>query len=209
MIVQTEKIQKPKQLVMASASPRRAELIQTFGIPATIMPSHCDESVPTDWSADKVVEQLALRKARAVVEQAKASIDEPYNGIFIVGADTVVVSDGEILGKPLDEADAAQMLKRLQNHVHTVMTGVAIVSLETGEAVVSHGETIVSFKAFSDALIERYIRSGEPMDKAGAYGIQGLLSTHIDRIEGCYFNVVGFPLSVFSDLLASFGLEAW
>ena len=209
MTMQSSAVHLPDRIILASASPRRRELIQSFGFPVSCQTSYVDEDVPVEWHPIKVVEELALRKARAIYKLLSEEWSHDEGETFIVGADTIVALDGEVLGKPTCEADAASMLNRLQGRSHEVYTGIALIRLRDGETNYSHGRTTVTFKPMSEAQIDRYVQTGEPMDKAGAYAIQGLLSSHIAGIDGCYFNVVGFSLSVFSDLLASFGLEAW
>ena len=125
---------------------------------------------------------------------------------IIVGSDTVVVLDQEILGKPVDEADAARMLSRLQGREHRVFTGIACIDAANGHSVVHYRQTNVTMKELSEDTIRAYVKTGEPSDKAGSYAIQGIGASLIDRIEGCYFNVVGLPLSLLSDMLEGFGV---
>ncbi|EXX85131.1 septum formation protein Maf [Paenibacillus darwinianus] len=199
----------PQRLIMASSSPRRRELIQSLGlrIPVTIMASDADESTPADWTPQQIVEALALRKARAV-KAMLADVERNHQApAVVVGADTIVVLDGEMMGKPLDVREAAGMLRRLQGRTHEVYTGVALVSTMDGREAIAHRMTQVHMKPLDLRLIERYVASGEPSDKAGSYAIQGLGATLIDRIEGDYFNVVGLPLSLLSELLGEFGID--
>ncbi len=198
-----------QRIVMASSSPRRRELIQSLGLrlPVVILSSEADESTPADWTPPQIVEALALRKARAVKEMLERSQEDDRTPAVVIGADTIVVLDGEIMGKPRDEHEAAGMLGRLQGRTHEVYTGVALVSTPGGREAVAHGMTRVHMKPLDPARIGRYVASGEPADKAGAYAIQGLGATLIDRIEGDYFNVVGLPLSLLSELLGEFGID--
>ncbi|CAH0119131.1 dTTP/UTP pyrophosphatase [Paenibacillus sp. CECT 9249] len=189
-------------LILASSSPRRQELIRSLGLPFEIVASDVDESTPPDWTPAHTVEQLALRKAQAVSERLA-----PPNESIVIGADTVVVLDDEVLGKPKDREDAASMLRRLQGRSHQVFTGVACIDMRTGRTEASHRMTHVRMKPLTERQIAAYAASGEPDDKAGAYAIQGLGATIVESIEGCYFNVVGLPLSLLSDMLASFGIE--
>lgn len=191
-----------RHLILASSSPRRQELIRTLNIPFEIQVSDVDETTPTFWSPAQVVEQLALRKAEKVREMI-----EPSKQGIIVGADTIVVQDYRVLGKPKDQDDAKWMLSLLQGKSHQVYSGIACIDAETGETHVSHRITYVSMKHLTDQQIDNYVASGEPLDKAGAYAIQGLGSTLVESIEGCYFNVVGLPLALLSDMLAKFGVE--
>jgi septum formation protein len=180
-------------LILASGSPRRREILERAAIPFVARPAEVDESVRPGEDACAYVKRLAREKAEAV--------DAAPNDI-VLGADTVVVVEREILGKPLDEADAARMLRMLSGREHIVMTGVCLLS--AGEAVEDIEKTVVRFVPLSDKEIEEYVASGEPLDKAGAYAIQGLASKFIDRVEGCYFNVVGLPIArVYSRLTAA------
>lgn len=189
-------------LILASSSPRRQELIRTLNIPYVIQASEVDESTPKDWSPAQIVEELALRKAAKV----KDELGGQTKGI-VIGADTIVVLDYRVLGKPKDAEDAASMLNLLQGKTHQVYSGVACMDAATGETIVSHRITHVRMKSLSAEQIASYVASGEPSDKAGAYGIQGLGATIVDSIEGCYFNVVGLPLSLLSDMLAKMGVN--
>ncbi|MDQ0901465.1 MULTISPECIES: nucleoside triphosphate pyrophosphatase [unclassified Paenibacillus] len=194
----------PKQrLILASSSPRRQELIQSLGLPYIIRVSDADETVEEKISPAELVEVLSLRKASTVLDMFEASEKE---GI-IIGSDTVVVYQDEVLGKPVDEQDSFRMLKSLQGSTHQVYSGVACVDAATGKQVVSHRVTHVKMKSMSDAQILRYIATGEPKDKAGSYAIQGIGATIVESIEGDYFTVVGLPLSLLSDLLLSFEIQ--
>ncbi|GLX69536.1 Maf-like protein [Paenibacillus glycanilyticus] len=193
-----------RQLVLASSSPRRKELVASLGLslPVSILSSDVGESVPSEWTPAHIVEQLALRKANATASILVERHEELLS--LVVGADTIVVVDGQVLGKPKDHEDALLMLRSLQGREHEVYTGVACVIAQSGEATVAHRMTKVYMKPMSDEVLKRYIATGEPQDKAGAYGIQGLGSTMVEKIEGCYFNVVGLPVSLLSDMLAQY-----
>ncbi|MUT64523.1 nucleoside triphosphate pyrophosphatase [Paenibacillus sp. NEAU-GSW1] len=201
-------IQPIRRLVLASSSPRRKELVALLGLslPVYILPSDADESVPEQWSPDRIVEELSVRKALATVSMLQDNDEEPS---IIVGADTIVVLDGEALGKPKDRDEAYTMLSRLQGRSHEVYTGVACVARESGRTVVKHRKTLVFMKPLSEETIRRYIATGESDDKAGAYGIQGYGAAIVDRIDGCYFNVVGLPVSLLADMLHEFGIVAF
>jgi septum formation protein len=190
-------------LILASSSPRRQELIQSLGLPYIIRVSDADETVDEKITPAELVELLSLRKAATVRDILQ---DTEKQGI-IVGSDTVVVYQGQVLGKPTDEEHSFRMLKALQGNIHEVYSGVACLDAATGRHLVSHRVTHVSMKPMSDDQIRRYIATGEPKDKAGSYGIQGLGATIIESIEGDYFNVVGLPLSLLSDLLLSFDIQ--
>ena len=185
-----------EKIILASSSPRRKELLDLLGIPFIVHPSSKEEDFNNDDLPVVVVEKLALMKA--------GDIALHYNEGIVIGADTIVVLDNHILGKPDNEEEAFFMLKRLQGEVHQVYSGVAIVNAKTKESLVSHRMTKVYMKHLNDEEINWYIKTKEPMDKAGSYGIQGIGAIFIDKIEGDFFNVVGLPLSLLADLLKSF-----
>lgn len=197
------------RIVLASSSPRRKELVAALGLslPVSILSSDVDEAVPSEWEAPRIVEQLALRKAKAVA--AKLREDGGSEPSLLIGADTIVVLDGQALGKPESTEHALRMLESLQGRSHEVYTGVACVRSDNGEEQVAHRMTKVWMKELSLSKIERYVETGEPMDKAGGYGIQGYGSTIVDRIDGCYFNVVGLPLSLLSDMLERYNINVF
>ena len=174
-------------LVLASASPRRADLLREAGILFRVAPAHIDEAVRVGESPEAYVERLAREKAEAVHTASP--------GAFVLGADTTVVVDDTILGKPVDRAEAARMLELLAGRSHRVLTGVALLGPAdfTRAAVVS---TNVTFSRLSDADIAWYVGTGEPLDKAGGYAIQGGASRFVERIDGSFSNVVGLPMEV-------------
>lgn len=190
-------------LVLASGSPRRQELIRLLGLPVEVVPSNVDEDTPSDWTPSRIVEGLSLRKAISVKEQlaGQASADS-----IVVGSDTIVVLEGEVMGKPSDTEDARRMLRRLSGRTHEVYTGVTCVRFSDERTETSHRVTRVRMRELSEEQISRYVASGEPMDKAGAYGIQEIGSLLVDSIEGCYFNVVGLPVSLLSEMLEVYGI---
>lgn len=182
-------------LVLASASPRRSELLSQAGFSFRVQPAHIPEDPYPYEDPIVYVTRLARAKAQAVYDQLQDS------SAVVLGADTTVIVDGEILGKPEDAADAARMLRMLAGRAHVVATGVALV---TADAALATAEvTTVYFSGLSDEEIQEYIATREPMDKAGAYGIQGLAARWIPRIEGCYFNVVGLPIARVTALMRS------
>jgi septum formation protein len=186
-------------LILASASPRRRELLAQAGFTFEVHPAHIPEDPLPGEEPIAYVTRLARAKAQTVFEQiAKNSADSKEN-LAVLGADTTVTLDGQILGKPAAAADAARMLRLLSGRSHRVITGVALAT-EQGTEIAAE-VTAVRFLTISDAEIEAYIATGEPMDKAGAYAIQGRAARWIPRIEGCYFNVVGLPLALVSALL--------
>lgn len=188
-------------LILASSSPRRQEIIELLSIPYRVIPSHADERVDDFLTPSEMVKELSLRKAASV----KKKLDHFSEGI-IIGSDTVVAYEGNILGKPVDQDDAFRMLSLLQGKTHQVFSGIACIDIASERIVVNDRQTNVRLKALSEAQMMRYIASGEPMDKAGAYAIQGLGATIVDSIEGDYFNVVGMSISLLADMLAQFGI---
>jgi septum formation protein len=186
-------------LILASASPRRYELLTQTGLKFKIIAANLNEDLLENETAAAYVQRLAEEKAQAVWNDQK-SLDTPEDPLVVLGADTCVVVDGHILGKPIDTADARRMLMLLSGRTHVVLTGIAAV---TGKKVVRDLDiTQVTFNCITDSEIAQYIVSGEPLDKAGAYAIQGYAARWIPRIEGCYFNVVGLPISRTIALLA-------
>jgi septum formation protein len=238
---------KPKTLILASSSPRRQELIRSLKLPCEIMASDVDESTASGLSPAQVVEELSLRKARAVFQRLEAR----SNPGIVIGSDTIVVLDNHILGKPVDEADAFRMLKSIQGRKHQVYSGVACIDTGSGDekagppvtrpfeigepmekagdamylgdtgqyrilsespsgqpkAMIGHTVTKVTFRPMSDEEIEAYVKTGEPLDKAGSYGVQGLGSVFIERIEGDFYSVMGLPLNLLYQMLLKFGIS--
>jgi len=174
----------PLPLVLASQSPRRRELLATAGIPFTVRAREVEEIRAPGEPPDAYVRRLARAKADAAWEDR----DE-----IVLGADTIVVLEQAVLEKPLDAADARAMLRSLSGREHTVITGICL--RHPGGVEVDSSATCVRFTLLTDAEIDAYAATGEPMDKAGAYAIQGLASKFVESIEGCYFNVIGLPLS--------------
>ena len=176
-----------EKLLLASGSPRRAEILRAVGWPFEALATAIHETLVEGESAEEMVERLALEKALAAAKRHPSAL--------VLGADTTVVVDSEILGKPESEEDARRMLRLLSGKWHDVLTGVAILREggENGRAV-AHERTKVRFAAMSDEEIEWYVKSGEPMDKAGAYAVQGRAALFIEEIRGDYWNVVGLPV---------------
>jgi len=185
-------------LVLASASPRRRELLAQVGYSFTVHPAHVTEDPRPGEAPVAYVTRLAREKAEAVFAELSAQTSAPLQ---VVGADTTVTVDNRILAKPEDPADAVRMLRLLSGRSHHVVTGVAVVTAERAE--VAAEVTAVRFLSLSEAEIQSYVATGEPMDKAGAYAIQGRAARWIPRIEGCYFNVVGLPLALVAAMLES------
>lgn len=194
-------------LVLASASPRRRELLAQAGFNFTVAPASIPEDLRPGEHPLAYVTRLAREKAQSVYARLASGLSSGDESTVVLGADTTVVSpNGEVLGKPADAADAARMLRLLSGATHEVMTGVAVVSASGIEiaAEVTH----VSVVTLSDEEIAAYIATGEPMDKAGAYAIQGYAARWIPRIHGCYFNVVGLPLALVCGMLEGVGLQS-
>jgi septum formation protein len=187
-------------LVLASASPRRRELLAQAGFTFEVHPAHVPEEPNPGEDPIAYVTRLAREKAQAVFNQLAANPDTAAK-LVVLGADTTVTLDNHILGKPEDAADAARMLCLLSGRTHRVITGVAVVTADRTE--VAAEVTGVTFLTLSDEEITAYVATGEPLDKAGAYAIQGRAARWIPRIEGDYFNVVGLPLALVSTLLES------
>ena len=197
------------RLILASASPRRRELLALLGLPFEVLPSRYEEPSPptTPIALDAFVTHLAQNKAGEVAERIEAGT--------IIGADTLVTLErgalGVPLGKPTDTADAARMLRLLSGAVHTVYTGVAVIRKATADSVLemfcASVQTQVRFRELSERTIADYIATGEPMDKAGAYGAQGYAAPFIEGFEGDFYNVVGLPLCTLGRLLEESGLN--
>lgn len=188
-----------KDIVLASASPRRSELLKRIGLEFKIMPSDIDETNIGNLEPEAYTVDLANKKALDIANKTNSRA-------LIIAADTIVVKDG-ILGKPSDENEAFEMLKALQGQWHEVITGVAVIDSETKKGITDYEKTLVKMASLSDMEIKSYIKSGEPMDKAGSYGIQGLGAMIVERIEGCYFNVVGLPLNKLNIMMGSFSIN--
>ncbi len=188
-------------LVLASASPRRRELLAQAGFAFSVRAAEIPEDPHANEDPIAYVTRLAREKAEAVFRQISSEELAPPQ--VVLGADTTVTLDNHILGKPADASDASRMLRLLSGRTHLVMTGVAVVTPQSAE--VAAEVTAVRFLTLSDREIEDYVATGEPMDKAGAYAIQGRAARWIPRIEGCYFNVVGLPLALVTAMLESLG----
>lgn len=188
------------ELVLASRSPRRSELLQAAGIPFVCQPADDIEAelaqqlLAANTDPGQYVEKLAWAKAANVAERDRQRL--------VLGADTIVVLDGKILEKPVDAADACQLLRRMSGRRHRVLTAIALVGSRAGrEGIVEHEITEVEFLPITAETIERYVATGEPLDKAGAYGIQGYGALLVRGVQGCYFNVMGLPLARLGELL--------
>ena len=186
------------KLILASASPRRAEILRDAGIPFTVLTSAVDETPVPGESPHDYVQRLADAKAELVAARA-------VGPVIVIAADTVVIIDGRIIGKPRSTEDARQVLQRLSGRSHSVITGVTLIRLPDAERRAFVETTHVHFSQLSHEEITRYLATEEPYDKAGAYAIQGRAGRYIPRIEGDYFNVVGLPLARLTQALAELG----
>ena len=176
------------KLILASSSPRRAEILANAGLPFSVLSSAVDESPYAGETPAALVQRLANAKADLVTARA-------VGPAVVLGADTVVVLDDKVLGKPRSTEEARHMLQRLSGRTHSVLTGVALVRLPDGERREFTESTLVHFRPITEEELSSYLSTEEPYDKAGAYAVQGQAGRYIPRIEGCYFNVVGLPLS--------------
>ena len=188
-------------IILASSSPRRKELLNILGLEFIIDSSSVDETLPEGISPELVVETLACKKANAVAEKHPNSI--------IIGSDTIVVVDNLILGKPVNDDDALAMILKLQGRNHQVYSGISVIDTNTGKHTIAHEITNVAFRNISEEEALRYVATSEPKGKAGSYAIQGYASIFVKRIEGDYFNVVGLPLFLLSNILNKYGVKVF
>lgn len=228
-----------RTLTLASASPRRRELIGLLGLPVEMATSDVDETVPDEWSPAEIVEGLSMRKARSIIDGLPASSDT-----IVIGSDTIVVLDDQVLGKPSGEQEAREMLELLGGRTHEVYSGVCCIVSgseagynskplderirssvpvrlgETGQyrlvsesphgqpnLVIGHTVSKVKFRPISEAEIRAYVMTGDPLDKAGAYGVQGLGSVFVERIEGDFYSIMGLPLNLLYRMLLEIGIS--
>jgi septum formation protein len=193
-------MQLSKPLILASRSPRRIALLRQIGLSPQVVPSNIAEEF--DRGATPAENAVRLAHAKAV------DVGRDVGNGLVIGADTIVVLDGDYLGKPDDERDAVRMLERLSGRTHVVVTGVSILDRPTDRSVSAYEETSVTFRNLPRGEIEAYVSQGTPMDKAGAYGIQDDYgAVFVSRVEGCYYNVVGLPLSKFHSMLQKFSSQ--
>lgn len=188
-----------KQIILASSSPRRQELLRQIGLTFKVDSADVDEAILPGEQPETSAVRVALDKARVAAGRADEGI--------VIAADTIVVLDNIILGKPADPADAERMLSRLSGRRHDVVTGLALVDAASRRSLTSVAITSVWFRTIRQAEIRAYVSSGEPLDKAGAYGIQEKGALLVQKIDGCYFNVVGLPLSLLAQMLEEFGVS--
>ncbi|HHW30297.1 MAG TPA: septum formation inhibitor Maf [Clostridiaceae bacterium] len=187
------------EFILASSSPRRVELLKQIGLKFKIIPPELDESINQDSDPKEIVMELSKRKAMNVARRVTGES-------IIISADTIVVKDS-VMGKPANEQEAFSMLKALQNSWHDVITGITLIDTRNFNSITSYEITRVKMKPLSDDTIMSYIRTGEPFDKAGGYGIQSLGALLVEKIDGCYFNVVGLPLAKLNTMLGNMGIR--
>ena len=190
-----------KRIILASASPRRVALLKMMEVPFEQVVSDVSEEVDGLLPPAEHVRVLSRRKAEHVASRVTSGL--------VIGADTVVATDGEILEKPRDAEDAVRMLSRLSGRTHEVFTGVALVEAGGGAVRSEVVRTDVVMRRMSEADVRRYVATGEPMDKAGAYAAQGLAAPFVERVDGCFYNVVGLPLSRLWDMFEAMGYDPW
>ena len=181
------------RIILASKSPRRREILENTKVRFSIKESQIDEVIKSNESPKETVMRLAYEKAYDVAQKNKDKL--------VIGADTIVALDNEVLGKPKDQNEAYQMIKRLSNKTHKVITGISLINLKENKIIKDYVVSFVTFKDLSEDSIKDYINTNESLDKAGAYGIQGYGALLVDNIQGDYFNIVGLPISKLSDLL--------
>lgn len=190
---------KSAPIILASSSPRRIELLHLLGVEFTVVPSDIKEEAASHVPIGELVQRIALAKAKHVAAR--------FDRGLVIGADTVVVCERRIFGKPTDIEDARGILRQLAGKTHQVYSGVAVVQAEDGREKTAHAVTEVTFRPLTEPQIKRYFEMIDPLDKAGAYAIQGVGGIIIEKISGCYYNVVGLPLTVLDNLLACFGMR--
>ncbi|MCK5684265.1 septum formation protein Maf [bacterium] len=190
-----------RKIILASASPRRKQLLEELNVDFTVHKSDVEEIMDSTMHPSKLAMENAYRKA--------LDISKEYTGqdCVTIGSDTVVVHNGKIMGKPTDEDDAFKMLSQLSNHTHQVYSGIAIVDCLDSNYVIDYAVTDVTMWDFDEEIIRIYIATGEPLDKAGSYGIQGKGRLLVKRINGCYFNVVGLPITLLAKSLLNFNIN--
>ena len=188
-----------RQIILASSSPRRKALLENIGLEFKVDTSNTPEHLHKDLEPHHLARLLSLEKAQAVAER--------HGDAIVIAADTLGVLEGQVIGKPTSDDEACRILKRMSGKDHLVITGFTIIDTRNKKTITRSIETKVWFRRLSDEEIRAYVTSGEPMDKAGAYAIQGLGSLFVDKIEGDYYNVIGLPLSALAESLKDFGVE--
>jgi len=192
-------VNKMKTIILASGSPRRKELLKKIGFNFEVEPSNCEEYINSKLRPHELAKSLSFEKARTVANKHKNAL--------VIAADTFIVFKGKILGKPYTETEARKMLETISGKPHSVVTGFSIIDTEDKKTVSRSVETKVYIRRLTPSEIDAYVKSREPLDKAGAYAIQGLGSVIVEKIEGDYFNVIGLPLSALTESLKEFGVH--
>ena len=188
-----------KKIILASASPRRKELLELTGLKFEVEPSNYEENIESDLAPREIALRISLEKAKIVANKHK--------NVLVIAADTFILFDGRRLGKPHMENEARKMLEILNGKSHSVITGLTIIDTDNSKVLSRSVETKVYLRKLTPSEIDHYIKSTEPLDKAGAYAIQGLGAVIVEKIEGDYFNVVGLPLSTLTEALKEFGIH--
>lgn len=188
-----------RTIILASASPRRKELLGRIGLRFEVEPSNYEEDMPSGLEPHELAQRISLEKAKVVASKHKNAV--------VIAADTFIFFSGQILGKPRTENEARKMLKTINGKPHSVITGFSIIDTGKNKTLSKSVETKIYIKNLTSAEIDAYVKSKEPLDKAGAYAIQGLGAVIVERIEGDYFNVIGLPLSALTEALKEFGIN--
>jgi septum formation protein len=192
------------RLVLASQSPRRRELLERAGYQFTVVSVQISEIPDENLNLEEQVQDLAIRKGMACVDEHNLFGSQ---GKILLSADTVVALNGKMLGKPKDQNENREYLRRLSGQSHQVITAISLLDLETGQGSVDHDLSVIHFRTLSDAEIDEYVRTGEGLDKAGGYGIQGAAGKFVDKLEGDFENVVGLPLALLQKMLKENGWD--
>jgi len=191
-------------LILASSSPRRRQLLGYLGVKFEVIPSHFEEIVDQSLTPAEVVVDLSIAKAQEIAEKIGAST---IGATVVLGADTVVVLDGQMIGKPDSRQQAVEMLSQLSGQCHEVFTGVALIELPGRRVTSAYQVSKVYMRTIEPSEIQSYVETGEPMDKAGAYALQGIGSVFVEKIEGCFTNIIGLPVPLVVQLLRGLGIE--
>lgn len=188
-----------RKIILASTSPRRKKLLSRIGLPFEVQASDYEEDMKLDLTPKELVKHLSKGKAEAVAKN--------YEDAIVIGADSIVVHKNEVFGKPTSTAEAKEMLKKLSGTVHSVITGFTIIDTKTNKSVSQAIEAKIYFREVTEEEMDAYIKTGEPMDKAGAYAVQGLGAIFVEKIEGDFTGVIGLPLFALAKELKNFGAE--
>ena len=188
-----------KTIILASASPRRKELLKKIGLRFKVEPSNYEEDIPSGLEPHELAQKISLEKAKVVAVK--------HQNVIVIAADTFIVFGGRILGKPRTEKEAREMLEAISGESHSVITGFSIIDTGKNKTLSKSVETKIYIRKLTSAEIDAYVKSKEPLDKAGAYAIQGLGAVFVEKIEGDYFNVIGLPLSALTEALKEFGIN--